>query len=96
VQETVFTIIFLSDFFIDPDFFNNINIFKNIVSVGDNFSRSRDFLYRNLFRFFIIIGEIRESFFNFDYYYYLFGYRIIEEINKFNVNLKIISGIFLD
>jgi hypothetical protein len=64
--------------------------------VGDNLNRNRDFLYRNLFRLFIIIEEIRESFFNFDYYYYLFESRAIKEINEFNVNLRIANKVFLN
>jgi hypothetical protein len=64
--------------------------------VNDNPSRNRDFLYRDLFRFFIIIEKIRESFFNFDYYYYFSEYRTVKEINKFNVNLKMINKIFLN
>jgi hypothetical protein len=64
--------------------------------VGDNPNRNRNFLHRNLFRFLIITEKIRESFFNFDYYYYFSGYRAVEKINEFNVNLKMISGIFLN
>jgi hypothetical protein len=64
--------------------------------VNDNFNRNRNFLYRNLFRFFIIIGEIRESFFNFDYYYCFSGYRAVEEINEFNVNLGMANEMFLN